>query len=123
MEGTCLSTRAPPRQRVGTYMAEGSLPSTRGHILLYQAMRSAQTSAIPLPCLTHPCHLQSCTPRWQTCISNTDDTLGFALGSLFVKATFDRDSKAIVSTQSHHISDFSPHQFFCNTPGVKSPAG
>lgn len=39
---------------------------------------------------------QSCTPRWQTCISNTDDTLGFALGSLFVKATFDRDSKAIV---------------------------
>lgn len=41
---------------------------------------------------------QSCTPRWQTCISNTDDTLGFALGSLFVKATFDRDSKAIVRT-------------------------
>ncbi|KFV19053.1 Endothelin-converting enzyme 2, partial [Tauraco erythrolophus] len=40
----------------------------------------------------------SCTPRWQTCISNTDDTLGFALGSLFVKATFDRDSKAIVRT-------------------------
>uniref|UniRef100_A0A8C3JQ70 endothelin-converting enzyme 1 n=1 Tax=Calidris pygmaea TaxID=425635 RepID=A0A8C3JQ70_9CHAR len=38
---------------------------------------------------------KSCTPRWQTCISNTDDTLGFALGSLFVKATFDRDSKAI----------------------------
>lgn len=41
---------------------------------------------------------QSCTPRWQTCISNTDDTLGFALGSLFVKATFDRDSKSIVRT-------------------------
>ncbi|OXB62122.1 hypothetical protein ASZ78_010527 [Callipepla squamata] len=41
---------------------------------------------------------KSCTPRWQTCISNTDDTLGFALGSLFVKATFDRDSKAIVRT-------------------------
>ncbi|XP_030072625.1 endothelin-converting enzyme 2 isoform X1 [Microcaecilia unicolor] len=36
---------------------------------------------------------KSCTPRWQTCISNTDDTLGFALGSLFVKATFDKDSK------------------------------
>lgn len=50
---------------------------------------------------------QSCTPRWQTCISNTDDTLGFALGSLFVKATFDRDSKAIVRillspSPSHH---------------------
>uniref|UniRef100_A0A803TEQ1 endothelin-converting enzyme 1 n=1 Tax=Anolis carolinensis TaxID=28377 RepID=A0A803TEQ1_ANOCA len=38
---------------------------------------------------------KSCTPRWQTCISNTDDTLGFALGSLFVKATFDRHSKQI----------------------------
>ncbi|KFQ57098.1 Endothelin-converting enzyme 2, partial [Pelecanus crispus] len=52
---------------------------------------------------------QSCTPRWQTCISNTDDTLGFALGSLFVKATFDRDSKAIVrmllppSPPHHHL--------------------
>uniref|UniRef100_A0ABM5G414 endothelin-converting enzyme 1 n=1 Tax=Pogona vitticeps TaxID=103695 RepID=A0ABM5G414_9SAUR len=38
---------------------------------------------------------KSCTPRWQTCISNTDDTLGFALGALFVKATFDRHSKQI----------------------------
>ncbi|KAJ6653843.1 hypothetical protein lerEdw1_008640 [Lerista edwardsae] len=38
---------------------------------------------------------KSCTPRWQTCISNTDDTLGFALGALFVKATFDRHSKQV----------------------------
>ncbi|XP_027731130.1 endothelin-converting enzyme 2 isoform X4 [Vombatus ursinus] len=38
---------------------------------------------------------KSCTPRWQTCISNTDDALGFALGSLFVKAMFDRESKEI----------------------------
>ncbi|XP_062066683.1 endothelin-converting enzyme 2 isoform X3 [Lepus europaeus] len=38
---------------------------------------------------------KSCLPRWQTCISNTDDALGFALGSLFVKATFDRQSKEI----------------------------
>lgn len=45
------------------------------------------------------CPLQSCMPRWQTCISNTDDALGFALGSLFVKATFDRKSKKIVSLQ------------------------
>ncbi|XP_075718016.1 endothelin-converting enzyme 2 isoform X2 [Rhinoderma darwinii] len=36
---------------------------------------------------------KSCTPRWQTCLSNTDDTLGFALGSLFVKSTFDKNSK------------------------------
>ncbi|KAM4769787.1 endothelin-converting enzyme 2 isoform 2-T2 [Cyanocitta cristata] len=46
---------------------------------------------------------QSCTPRWQTCISNTDDTLGFALGSLFVKATFDRDSKAIAEEMISEI--------------------
>ncbi|XP_012312788.1 endothelin-converting enzyme 2 isoform X1 [Aotus nancymaae] len=38
---------------------------------------------------------KSCVPRWQTCIANTDDALGFALGSLFVKATFDRQSKEI----------------------------
>uniref|UniRef100_A0A674MR12 endothelin-converting enzyme 1 n=1 Tax=Takifugu rubripes TaxID=31033 RepID=A0A674MR12_TAKRU len=38
---------------------------------------------------------KSCTPRWQTCIENTDDTLGFALGALFVKATFDKKSKDI----------------------------
>ncbi|XP_010335935.1 endothelin-converting enzyme 2 isoform X4 [Saimiri boliviensis] len=38
---------------------------------------------------------KSCVPRWQTCISHTDDALGFALGSLFVKATFDRQSKEI----------------------------
>uniref|UniRef100_A0A673NCN6 endothelin-converting enzyme 1 n=1 Tax=Sinocyclocheilus rhinocerous TaxID=307959 RepID=A0A673NCN6_9TELE len=40
---------------------------------------------------------KSCTPRWQTCIGNADDTLGFALGALFVKATFDKQSKEIVS--------------------------
>ncbi|CAL8374741.1 unnamed protein product [Gadus morhua 'NCC'] len=38
---------------------------------------------------------KSCTPRWQTCIGNTDDTMGFALGALFVKETFDRNSKGI----------------------------
>uniref|UniRef100_A0A8C2X702 endothelin-converting enzyme 1 n=1 Tax=Cyclopterus lumpus TaxID=8103 RepID=A0A8C2X702_CYCLU len=42
---------------------------------------------------------KSCTPRWQTCIGNTDDTLGFALGALFVKATFDKHSKEIVKIQ------------------------
>ncbi|XP_066181939.1 endothelin-converting enzyme 2 isoform X2 [Sylvia atricapilla] len=58
---------------------------------------------------------KSCTPRWQTCISNTDDTLGFALGSLFVKATFDRDSKAIVrillspSPLHHHLRESQFH--------------
>ncbi|XP_071219129.1 endothelin-converting enzyme 2-like isoform X2 [Salvelinus alpinus] len=43
------------------------------------------------------------TPRWQTCIGNTDDTLGFALGALFVKATFDKHSKKIVEGMINEI--------------------
>lgn len=42
--------------------------------------------------------LQSCTQRWKLCVSDTDSALGFALGAMFVKATFAEDSKAIVST-------------------------
>uniref|UniRef100_A0A3P9B557 endothelin-converting enzyme 1 n=1 Tax=Maylandia zebra TaxID=106582 RepID=A0A3P9B557_9CICH len=45
----------------------------------------------------------SCTPRWQTCIGNTDDTLGFALGALFVKATFDKQSKEIAEKMINAI--------------------
>ncbi|CAL8374717.1 unnamed protein product [Gadus morhua 'NCC'] len=47
--------------------------------------------------------LQSCTPRWQTCIGNTDDTMGFALGALFVKETFDRNSKGIAEQMINEI--------------------
>lgn len=43
------------------------------------------------------CVFQSCTPRWKLCVSDTDSALGFALGALFVKATFSEDSKAFVS--------------------------
>ncbi|XP_056138989.1 endothelin-converting enzyme 2b isoform X1 [Lampris incognitus] len=46
---------------------------------------------------------KSCTPRWQTCIGNTDDTLGFALGALFVKATFDKHSKEIAEEMINEI--------------------
>lgn len=46
---------------------------------------------------------KSCTPRWQTCIGNTDDTLGFALGALFVKATFDKHSKEIAEDMINAI--------------------
>ncbi|XP_037318692.1 endothelin-converting enzyme 2b isoform X2 [Pungitius pungitius] len=46
---------------------------------------------------------KSCTPRWQTCIGNTDDTLGFALGALFVKATFDKHSKEIAEDMINEI--------------------
>ncbi|XP_077167865.1 endothelin-converting enzyme 1 isoform X2 [Paroedura picta] len=35
-----------------------------------------------------------CLPRWKFCISDTDNSLGFALGSMFVKATFAENSKA-----------------------------
>ncbi|XP_027901030.1 endothelin-converting enzyme 2b isoform X1 [Xiphophorus couchianus] len=47
--------------------------------------------------------MESCTPRWQTCIGNTDDTLGFALGALFVKATFDKHSKEIAEEMINEI--------------------
>uniref|UniRef100_A0A8C1UWC7 Endothelin-converting enzyme 1 n=1 Tax=Cyprinus carpio TaxID=7962 RepID=A0A8C1UWC7_CYPCA len=39
------------------------------------------------------CVFQSCMPRWKLCASDTDSALGFALGALFVKATFSEDSK------------------------------
>uniref|UniRef100_A0A8C5PBL5 endothelin-converting enzyme 1 n=1 Tax=Leptobrachium leishanense TaxID=445787 RepID=A0A8C5PBL5_9ANUR len=48
---------------------------------------------------------KSCTPRWQTCLSNTDDTLGFALGSLFVKSTFDKNSKSIAEQMIAEIRE------------------
>ncbi|XP_049590528.1 endothelin-converting enzyme 1 isoform X1 [Syngnathus scovelli] len=38
---------------------------------------------------------KSCTPRWKMCVSDTDSGLGFALGAMFVKATFAEDSKDI----------------------------
>lgn len=40
--------------------------------------------------------LQTCLPRWKFCISDTDNNLGFALGAMFVKATFAEDSKQVV---------------------------
>lgn len=48
---------------------------------------------------------QSCTPRWKLCVSDTDSALGFALGAMFVNATFAEDSKAFVSI---------PYHVFCN---------
>lgn len=49
---------------------------------------------------------QSCTPRWKLCVSDTDSALGFALGALFVKATFDEDSKAIVSVSRYRLHTY-----------------
>ncbi|XP_019367554.1 PREDICTED: endothelin-converting enzyme 1 isoform X3 [Gavialis gangeticus] len=38
---------------------------------------------------------KTCQPRWKFCVSDTDSNLGFALGAMFVKATFAEDSKKI----------------------------
>ncbi|XP_073173323.1 endothelin-converting enzyme 1 isoform X4 [Lepidochelys kempii] len=38
---------------------------------------------------------KTCLPRWKFCVSDTDNSLGFALGAMFVKATFAEDSKKI----------------------------
>ncbi|KAM6116745.1 LOW QUALITY PROTEIN: endothelin-converting enzyme 1 [Phoenicopterus ruber ruber] len=37
---------------------------------------------------------KTCLPRWKFCISDTDNNLGFALGAMFVKATFAEDSSS-----------------------------
>lgn len=55
-----------------------------------------ENAASPSTCLDVLFLLQSCTPRWKLCVSDTDSALGFALGAMFVKATFAEDSKAIV---------------------------
>lgn len=50
--------------------------------------------------MTTSCPMQSCLPRWKFCISDTDNNLGFALGAMFVKATFAEDSKQVVRPQA-----------------------
>ncbi|XP_016412994.1 endothelin-converting enzyme 2-like [Sinocyclocheilus rhinocerous] len=57
---------------------------------------------------------KSCTPRWQTCIGNADDTLGFALGALFVKATFDKQSKEIAEGMFSRFYEVTEDNFFQN---------
>ncbi|XP_042336186.1 endothelin-converting enzyme 1 isoform X2 [Sceloporus undulatus] len=37
---------------------------------------------------------KTCLPRWKYCISDIDNNLGFALGAMFVRATYAEDSKA-----------------------------
>ncbi|KAL3978613.1 hypothetical protein ACER0C_019675 [Sarotherodon galilaeus] len=46
---------------------------------------------------------KSCTPRWKVCVSDTDSALGFALGAMFVKATFAEDSKPIAENMVTEI--------------------
>lgn len=65
------------------------------------------------------CVFQTCLPRWKFCVSDTENTLGFALGPMFVKATFAEDSKNIVSASlcpqavtSHPCRPPEPHSPF-----------
>ncbi|GCC30712.1 endothelin-converting enzyme 1-like isoform X1 [Chiloscyllium punctatum] len=46
---------------------------------------------------------KTCDTRWKTCVSDTDGTLGFSLGALFVKATFAEDSKQIAEEMISEI--------------------
>ncbi|XP_041062819.1 endothelin-converting enzyme 1-like isoform X1 [Carcharodon carcharias] len=46
---------------------------------------------------------KTCNTRWKTCVSDTDGTLGFSLGALFVKATFAEDSKQIAEEMISEI--------------------
>lgn len=55
------------------------------------------------PLMTTSCPMQSCLPRWKFCISDTDNNLGFALGAMFVKATFAEDSKQVVRPQDSSV--------------------
>lgn len=74
------------------------------HVLLQVEFMS---SHVPL-CLICDVMSQSCTPRWKLCVSDTDSALGFALGALFVKATFAEDSKAIVSIKRVTVTTAAP---------------
>lgn len=58
--------------------------------------------AVP-PLMTPSCPMQTCLPRWKFCISDTDNNLGFALGAMFVKATFAEDSKQVVRSQASSL--------------------
>uniref|UniRef100_A0A670JCB9 Endothelin-converting enzyme 1 n=1 Tax=Podarcis muralis TaxID=64176 RepID=A0A670JCB9_PODMU len=46
---------------------------------------------------------KTCLPRWKYCISDTDINLGFALGAMFVKASFAEDSKAVAEEMIKEI--------------------
>ncbi|XP_069096179.1 endothelin-converting enzyme 1 isoform X1 [Pleurodeles waltl] len=46
---------------------------------------------------------KSCLPRWKFCVSDTDSNLGFALGAMFVKATFADDSKSTAQSMIREI--------------------
>jgi len=67
----------------------------RPHLSAGRGVRRRGSLAVP-PLMTTSLPVQTCLPRWKFCISDTDNNLGFALGAMFVKATFAEDSKQVV---------------------------
>ncbi|CAH1772547.1 unnamed protein product [Owenia fusiformis] len=53
--------------------------------------------------------------KWRTCISDTDDKLGFGLGAMFVRATFDGNSKEKATEMIGQIK----RAFKANLPNLK----
>ncbi|XP_055515409.1 endothelin-converting enzyme 1-like isoform X2 [Leucoraja erinacea] len=48
---------------------------------------------------------KTCNTRWKSCVGDTDGTLGFSLGAMFVKATFAEDSKQIAEEMISEIKE------------------
>ncbi|XP_043919104.1 endothelin-converting enzyme 1 isoform X1 [Protopterus annectens] len=46
---------------------------------------------------------KTCLPRWKFCVSDTDNNLGFALGAMFVKATFAENNKQVAEEMISEI--------------------
>lgn len=75
----------------------------RGLVAFVRGRRGTQARSRVGVCL---CCTQSCTPRWKLCVGDTDSALGFALGAMFVKDTFNEDSKAMVSSPGRNCRGF-----------------
>ena len=43
--------------------------------------------------------------RWRECVRDTDKTLGFAVGAMFIKNAFDGDSKGVAQTMVEKVKD------------------
>ena len=55
------------------------------------------------------------TPRWKRCVSQANNYMGIALGSMFVRKYFDEDSKNDVSELTC-ITQISQFKFFVKNP-------
>lgn len=86
----------PNNRDVGQLFTEGWMGQMEQGVEMWRALFLA-------PLMIASCPMQSCLPRWKFCISDTDNNLGFALGAMFVKATFAEDSKQVVRPQDSSV--------------------